>query len=456
MCFFLEYWGLDHTHIANTCDTLGSWDDWVPQDRIRKDTEEHRELAANLKAENDKHHKPKISTSAKKRAAGSDLSSTRGSEERLTPATGRGQKRGRDYEIEKVRERLLAPYRDQPTVFPTSMERTPMPEPDEEAPEPKRPKFTGEPWQEPSFHKPKASNKKPQSLKKYPHDKDEYERPERCRVIGDTLNGCGAAPPLLSKPTESKEPKEPKEPSCERKTGRHRTLSKRAAETRVQSAKAKPKANKKTAKQWEEPITSKKSITKRSVQSANEKIITIQEETFNQRPAIHLPVPDHLKSLLVDDWEFVTKNLSLIPLPAQHPVNEVVNAYYEEEKARRRMGSAEADILQEVASGVKDYFEKCLGKILLYRFERQQYAEIYEKMEAGQEEWEGKSIGDIYGVEHLARLLGMSFLSLHIHDFLIFFCAGLGLTSRVIKFHYRSSSRKPTWMNNQSKSFGTR
>ena len=456
MCFFLEYWGRRHTHVANTIGIPDSWDDWVPQDRIRKDTEEHRELAANLKAENDKHHKPKISTSAKKRAAGSDLSSTRGSEERLTPAMGRGQKRGRDFEIEKVRLRLLEPFRDQPTLFPISMERTPMPEPDEEAPEPKRPKFTEERWQEPSFHKPKASNKKPQSLKKYLHDKDEYERPERCRVIGDTLNGCGAAPPLLPKPTESKEPKELKEPSWERKTGRQRTPSKRAAEIKVQSAKAKPKANKKTAKHLEEASACKNSIIKESVQSANEKPITIQEETFNQRPAIHIPVPDHLKSLLVDDWEFVTKNLSLIPLPAQHPVNEVVNAYYEEEKARRRMGSAEADILQEVASGVKDYFEKCLGKILLYRFERQQYAEIYEKMEAGQGEWEGKSIGDIYGVEHLARLLGMSFPSRHNCDFLVLICAGLRLTNRVLKFRYRSSLRKPTWMSNRSKSFGTR
>lgn len=52
----------------------------------------------------DKLVKPKAAAaSAKKKAAGSDLSSTRGSEERhATPVTGRGQKRGRDYEIEKV------------------------------------------------------------------------------------------------------------------------------------------------------------------------------------------------------------------------------------------------------------------------------------------------------------------------------------------------------------------
>jgi hypothetical protein len=90
----------------------GSWDDWVTQERIRKFTEENKELAANLKAEMEKlHNPPKLKAAlAKKKAAGSDLSSTRGSEERLTPVTGRGQKRGRDYEIEKVRARSISTF----------------------------------------------------------------------------------------------------------------------------------------------------------------------------------------------------------------------------------------------------------------------------------------------------------------------------------------------------------
>ena len=45
-------------------------------------------------------------TASKKKAAGSDLSSGRGSEERNSsvPAMGRGQKRGRDYDLEKVKQ----------------------------------------------------------------------------------------------------------------------------------------------------------------------------------------------------------------------------------------------------------------------------------------------------------------------------------------------------------------
>ena len=131
-----------------------------------------------------------------------------------------------------------------------------------------------------------------------------------------------------------------------------------------------------------------------------------QEETFNLRPAVRIHVPDHLKALLVDDWENITKNLSLVPLPSEHPVNEILNTYFEEEKHKRRLGSAEADLLEEVVAGCKDCFENCIGRILLYRFERQQYAEVRKLWEEGRGEWEGKNAGDVYGAEHLCRLFG--------------------------------------------------
>lgn len=92
-----------------------------------------------------------------------------------------------------------------------------------------------------------------------------------------------------------------------------------------------------------------------------------QEEQFHARPSIKLTVPDHIKAILVDDWENVTKNLQLVPLPAAKPVNLILNDYLQYEKPRRQAGSAQADILDEVVAGLKEYFEKCLGRILLYR-----------------------------------------------------------------------------------------
>jgi hypothetical protein len=94
---------------------------------------------------------------------------------------------------------------------------------------------------------------------------------------------------------------------------------------------------------------------------------SLQEEQFHAKPAVKLIIPDHIKAILVDDWENVTKNLQLVPLPAAKPVNLILNDYLEYEKPRRQPGSAQADILDEVVAGLKEYFEKCLGRILLYR-----------------------------------------------------------------------------------------
>lgn len=138
---------------------------------------------------------------------------------------------------------------------------------------------------------------------------------------------------------------------------------------------------------------------------------------FSTRPSIRLPLPDHLKNILVDDWEMVTKSQLLVPLPSQKPANYIIDQYFSEEKKNRNLGT-EANILEEFCMGLKTYFEKSLGKILLYRYERQQLAEVRKYWESGKwPEWEGKGVGDCYGGEHLARMLGksLSVFPLHLH-----------------------------------------
>ncbi|KAI9837636.1 MAG: Esa1p-associated factor [Thelocarpon superellum] len=128
-----------------------------------------------------------------------------------------------------------------------------------------------------------------------------------------------------------------------------------------------------------------------------------KEENFHTRPSVRLVIPDHLKAILVDDWENVTKNLQLVPLPSKTPVNVILTQYFNEEMPKRRAGSAEADVLEEVIQGIREYFSKCLGRILLYRFERDQYFEIRSLWEDGSSETY-KGPGDVYGPEHLCRL----------------------------------------------------
>lgn len=84
-----------------------SWDDWVPQERLRKYSEENQELARNLKKEMERVNqllRPQKPAASSKRKGGA---SGRGSEERnSTPAALAGKKRGRELDIEKVRHEL--------------------------------------------------------------------------------------------------------------------------------------------------------------------------------------------------------------------------------------------------------------------------------------------------------------------------------------------------------------
>ena len=131
-----------------------------------------------------------------------------------------------------------------------------------------------------------------------------------------------------------------------------------------------------------------------------------QEEQFMTRPAVKIFIPDTLKSILVDDWEKVTKENKIAHVPHPVPVTKFLNEYERDEyrKPDRQPGSSGADFLEETIAGVKEYFNKALGRILLYRFERQQFFEWHRELEKGHGEHSGQTFCDIYGCEHLLRL----------------------------------------------------
>ncbi|KAL9606952.1 MAG: hypothetical protein Q9204_009398 [Flavoplaca sp. TL-2023a] len=84
----------------------------------------------------------------------------------------------------------------------------------------------------------------------------------------------------------------------------------------------------------------------------------------------------------------------------------IIDEYFDEEKEKRFPGSAEMDLLEEVRAGLKEYFDVALGRTLLYRFERQQYKEAIKSWTEGKGEWKGRTCaGDVYGAEHLCRMI---------------------------------------------------
>ena len=74
-------------------------------------------------------------------------------------------------------------------------------------------------------------------------------------------------------------------------------------------------------------------------------------------------------------------------------------------------------LLITIVQGLRQYFDKSIGQLLLYRFERVQYAEQMKKYITGPKVIVGneKHMSSVYGAEHLLRMLG----EFHIFFFVI-------------------------------------
>ncbi|KAL9595718.1 MAG: hypothetical protein Q9179_004876 [Wetmoreana sp. 5 TL-2023] len=456
-----------------------TWDDWVEEDRLRKLNDENRELAQTLNRQvKESNQKPTKPTTSKKKGLPSDFGSARGSEERsaTAQATGRGQKRGRNMEIDEVGNDHLLDFttrpkgkRPHPLAPQTSTAEdlfgpvTPAEDTDQHRYVSKgiytylgsglySPTESLLPFLDPEIY--------------ITIDDDDSGRRIINNLVSSPASGQkadrgssskAAARPATQKSVPAQEtttkgssalitpPKE--QQSSHQSPSRKRRRSADDDEDNDKSPLAKQKREEELEKQLQKEVielmtscigdvkehpdfprppdrqtypieealpnprvspkrvrkkTNKTKVKKASVNVVSDK----QEETFHNRPMIKIPVPDYIKSLLVDDWEEVTKNLSLVPLPAAKPANTIIDGYFEEEKEKRFPGSADMDFLEEVRAGLKEYFDVALGRMLLYRFERQQYLEARKAWTEGKGEWKGKTcVGDVYGAEHLCRMI---------------------------------------------------
>lgn len=438
---------------------------------------------------------PKGTAASKKKYVGSDLSSTRGSEERNSsvPVTGRGQKRGREFEMEKVGDEKFTlssvsearPESGTPDCFSSQGSRTPSTLPSSPPPRKvvvRRPMFFDGAGDTPpgspaagttspiangsssdlstppaspiekaasttTTTKPKVGPKSraTRSQSKATTDtKTTSKNAKRQLEAATKVEQSEPEPPAkrqrgrrgvavqIGKPAESA-PKS--EPSCttqgEPESAVVPSLTKAAGESskrkrattteeeqeipakRPHGTKGTKKAAAPTHLELQRPETQPNDSKRNNGKKQSTKVSPPkQEESFVTKPAVKIPIPDNLKMILVDDWEQVTKNHAILPLPVPHPVNEILELYEEDERKNRRPGSAEYDLLVETVHGIKEYFAKCLGKILLYKLEREQYFEMRACWEGCILEWEGKGPGDIYGAEHLIRLFCKSILPL--------------------------------------------
>ncbi|XP_065911948.1 mortality factor 4-like protein 1 isoform X2 [Dysidea avara] len=109
---------------------------------------------------------------------------------------------------------------------------------------------------------------------------------------------------------------------------------------------------------------------------------------FSSRIFISSP----LQKKLLESADNICKHNKLLKLPAAMTVNKILDQFLEENR-QTDVPRAQAGTLEELAAGIKQYFNLTLGTQLLYKQEKQQFKELT-----------GVTPSECYGADHLLRL----------------------------------------------------
>ena len=113
-----------------------------------------------------------------------------------------------------------------------------------------------------------------------------------------------------------------------------------------------------------------------SGKSGKKKRVSVDDDTVSDEVTVggasgevKLKISGHLKKQLINDWEQVTRSHKLVSLPRPITVKMLLSEF-EQSKTKQETSH---QMVKEVVAGVEQYFEKALGTVLLYRFERPQF-----------------------------------------------------------------------------------
>lgn len=135
----------------------------------------------------------------------------------------------------------------------------------------------------------------------------------------------------------------------------------------------------------EEPKSRKKPGPKQKEKSTS-KII---DHDYDSLP-VKIPLPPQLRQKLNDDAAMILTNKEILPLPRTPSASDILDHW------SRDFASSDVDAMA-VIDMLKKLFRKELGKHLLYRLERLQYAELVARNSS-------VTVDHAYGAEHLLRL----------------------------------------------------
>jgi len=106
---------------------------------------------------------------------------------------------------------------------------------------------------------------------------------------------------------------------------------------------------------------------------------------------LEVDLPPVLKQQLLDGYDAIVEEGKLVPLPRKPNVEQLLQRYVAD--AQQHRGSSESE--EELALGLRSYFDKSLQVVLLYRSER---AQAHEAL------GDSRVASCVYGAEHLIRL----------------------------------------------------
>ncbi|GAM23719.1 hypothetical protein SAMD00019534_068940 [Acytostelium subglobosum LB1] len=113
------------------------------------------------------------------------------------------------------------------------------------------------------------------------------------------------------------------------------------------------------------------------------------DASVQESQRLDLSLPETLRKTLIDDWVFITNDKSLVALPRNPTVSDILDTFQQQHQ--------HLEHVKQFADGIESYFNKALGVMLLYKFERPQFGEMV-KLHPN------KPMSEIYGAEHLLRL----------------------------------------------------
>lgn len=119
------------------------------------------------------------------------------------------------------------------------------------------------------------------------------------------------------------------------------------------------------------------------------------EEEYQLKIEVKIPLPVELKQILVDDWDAINRQRKLLEIPAKITVEDILENYVAFKKQSKT--SNINNIRTDITAGLIEYFNVMLGSQLLYKFERPQYSETLQAHP-------NTPMCKLYGAYHFLRL----------------------------------------------------